>query len=84
MDKKTIKDLLLIAYAHAASNAASNAAAHAASHAASNAASRAASNSVSVASPCESGWRKLLTHLGKTKADDEPLPYSFLLYSRAT
>ena len=23
--------------------------------------------------PCESGWRKLLAHLGKTKADDEPL-----------
>lgn len=23
--------------------------------------------------PCESGWRKLLAHLGKTAADDEPL-----------
>jgi hypothetical protein len=23
--------------------------------------------------PCEDGWKKLLTHLGKTKADDEPL-----------
>ena len=32
-------------------------------------------------SPCESGWRKLLTHLGKTKADDEPLPYSVILQS---
>lgn len=27
-------------------------------------------------SPCESSWRKLLAGLGKTKADDEPLPYS--------
>jgi len=24
-------------------------------------------------SPCEAGWRKLLAHLGKTKADDVPL-----------
>ena len=32
-------------------------------------------------SPCESGWRKLLTHLGKTKADDEPLPYLVILQS---
>jgi len=24
-------------------------------------------------SPCEDGWEKLLKHLGKTKADDEPL-----------
>jgi len=24
--------------------------------------------------PCEDGWKKLLKHLGKTKADDEPLP----------
>jgi hypothetical protein len=23
--------------------------------------------------PCEDGWRKLLAHLGKTRADDEPL-----------
>ena len=32
-------------------------------------------------SPCESGWKKLLAHLGKTKADDEPLPYSVILQS---
>ena len=32
-------------------------------------------------SPCESGWKKLLAHLGKTKADDEPLPYSVILES---
>lgn len=25
------------------------------------------------AEPCEDGWAKLLKHLGKTKADDEPL-----------
>ena len=24
--------------------------------------------------PCVEGWEKLLRHLGKTKADDEPLP----------
>jgi len=26
--------------------------------------------------PCENGWRKLLKGLGKTTADDEPLPFS--------
>ena len=26
--------------------------------------------------PCEHGWRKLLAGLGKTEADDEPLPYA--------
>ena len=26
--------------------------------------------------PCADGWRKLLAGLGKTEADDEPLPYS--------
>jgi hypothetical protein len=26
--------------------------------------------------PCESGWKKLLRGLGKTTADDEPLPFS--------
>ena len=29
--------------------------------------------------PCEDGWRKLLTGLGKTSADDEPLPYAEIL-----
>ncbi len=28
---------------------------------------------IRAASPCEEGWRKLLGHLGKTTADDEPL-----------
>ena len=32
-------------------------------------------------SPCLSGWVKLLTHLGKTSADDEPLPFSVILKS---
>ncbi|MHB1310506.1 MAG: hypothetical protein ACYC3L_00720 [Gemmatimonadaceae bacterium] len=31
--------------------------------------------------PCESGWRKLLAHLGKTTADDEPLPFEAILDS---
>jgi hypothetical protein len=26
--------------------------------------------------PCQHGWRKLLAGLGKTEADDEPLPYA--------
>ena len=30
-------------------------------------------------SPCADGWRKLLKHLGKTEADDEPLAYSTIL-----
>ncbi|MDE2254312.1 MAG: hypothetical protein KGL42_08630 [Betaproteobacteria bacterium] len=29
--------------------------------------------------PCQSGWEKLLRGLGKTRADDEPLPYSTIL-----
>jgi hypothetical protein len=31
--------------------------------------------------PCEDGWEKLLKHLGKTKADDEPFPMSVILDS---
>ena len=31
--------------------------------------------------PCADGWEKLLKHLGKTKADDEPLPFSVILDS---
>ena len=30
-------------------------------------------NRIRAANPCKEGWWKLLTHLGKTKADDEPL-----------
>ena len=31
--------------------------------------------------PCDSGWKKLLHHLGKTKADDEPLSIATVLDS---
>ena len=31
--------------------------------------------------PCQEGWEKLLRHLGKTKADDEPLPLRVILES---
>lgn len=31
--------------------------------------------------PCITGWRKLLQHLGKTEADDEPLAYSVIVES---
>jgi hypothetical protein len=30
-------------------------------------------NAIREHGPCEHGWRKLLRHLGKTQADDEPL-----------
>jgi hypothetical protein len=30
-------------------------------------------NQIRAKSPCSNGWAKLLSHLGKTKADDEPL-----------
>ena len=33
-------------------------------------------NHIRAHGPCESGWRKLLTGLGKTQADDDPLPYA--------
>jgi len=31
--------------------------------------------------PCTEGWTKLLKHLGKTWADDEPLPFAVILES---
>ena len=31
--------------------------------------------------PCDDGWKKLLRHLGKTKADDEPLPFAVIVES---
>ena len=31
--------------------------------------------------PCTNGWQTLLAYLGKTKADDEPLPYAVILKS---
>lgn len=30
-------------------------------------------NEIRAHSPCKDGWEKLLNHLGKTKADDEPI-----------
>lgn len=38
-------------------------------------------NAIRLHSPCEEGWRKLLAHLGKTKADDEPLPLLTIVQS---
>lgn len=32
-------------------------------------------------SPYEEGWKKLLKHLGKTEADDEPLPLTTIIES---
>ena len=36
---------------------------------------------IRAARPCEGGWAKLLGHLGKTRADDEPLPLTVILDS---
>ena len=36
---------------------------------------------IRVHSPCTRGWSKLLSFLGKTKADNEPLPLSAILES---
>ena len=38
-------------------------------------------NRIRAAQPCADGWEKLLTHLGKTKADDERLPFSVIIES---
>ena len=38
-------------------------------------------NEIRAADPCHDGWTKLLRHLGKTKADDEPLPLLTVLES---
>jgi len=38
-------------------------------------------NAIRTASPCHDGWTKLLKHLGKTSADDEPLPLLTVLDS---
>ena len=38
-------------------------------------------NKIRKHSPCPSGWQKLLTYLGKTKADDEPLSLLTILDS---
>lgn len=36
-------------------------------------------NRIRACSPCASGWTRLLAGLGKTQADDEPLPYADIL-----
>ena len=36
-------------------------------------------NRIREQSPCVEGWKKLLAHLDKTQADDEPLPFSTIL-----
>ena len=38
-------------------------------------------NKIRSRGPCVNGWEKLLTHLGKTKADDEPLDLLTILDS---
>ena len=38
-------------------------------------------NKIREHSPCAHGWKKLLTHLGKTEADDEPLSLLTILDS---
>lgn len=38
-------------------------------------------NRIRAHGPCKDGWEKLLTYLGKTRADDEPLPYATILKS---
>ena len=38
-------------------------------------------NKIRSYSPCESGWKRLLSHLGKTKADDCPVSILTILES---
>jgi hypothetical protein len=38
-------------------------------------------NRIRAHSPCEDAWEKLLKHLGKTKADDEPIKFSTIIES---
>lgn len=38
-------------------------------------------NKIRAHGPCSNGWAKLLRHLGKTQADDEPLPLATVLDS---
>ena len=38
-------------------------------------------NNIRTHGPCGNGWQNLLTHLGKTKADDEPLDLLTILDS---
>jgi hypothetical protein len=38
-------------------------------------------NKIKSHSPCDDGWEKLLNHLGKTKADNEPLSIATIIQS---
>ena len=38
-------------------------------------------NRIRAHGPCAEGWAKLLKHLGKTQADDDPLPFATILES---
>ena len=38
-------------------------------------------NRIKSHSPCKDGWENLLKHLGKTKSDDDPLPFSVIVES---
>jgi len=38
-------------------------------------------NKIKAHDPCQDGWKKLLKHLGKTGADDEPLSFEHILNS---
>ncbi len=38
-------------------------------------------NEIRAHAPCKEGWEKLLSHLGKTKADDEPIALLTILES---
>lgn len=38
-------------------------------------------NAIRAHNPCSNGWAKLLAHLGKTQADDEPLAITTILDS---
>jgi len=38
-------------------------------------------NKIKACHPCKEGWQKLLTYLGKTQADDEPLSFLTILES---
>ena len=38
-------------------------------------------NKIKSHSPCDDGWEKLLNHLGKTKADNEPLSFATIIQS---
>ena len=38
-------------------------------------------NKIRAHNPCSGGWAKLLRHLGKTQADDEPLAFATILDS---